>query len=235
MYQIYKITNSVNGKIYVGQTMRSLGQRWKDHVRFAAKGRKIYFCSAIRKYEANSFTIEQIAVAETREEANALERHWIKELNTTDNSVGYNSTVGGEGFSSGVLNPYFGQDRSGSNNPNFGKPMSEEQKAKISLTLTGLLVGEKNPFFGKKHTEETRRLISEQQRGQKRKPCSEEKKRKISEAQKGRTKSEEMKQRIRETCKGRIVTPEAEANRLASYLRTVAKRKAQQVAELVLQ
>lgn len=58
----------------------------------------------------------------------------------------------------------------GEKNPNYGKPLSDEQKAKISLKLTGMkknldFNGEKNPFFGKNHTNSTRAHLSAIRRG----------------------------------------------------------------------
>ena len=47
----------------------------------------------------------------------------------------------------------------GTNNPNFGKKLTEEQRNKISLSRIGKYGGEKNSFYGKKHTDETRKIL----------------------------------------------------------------------------
>lgn len=205
---IYCITNTVNGKKYVGKTVQNLEDRWDDHVALARTGRKIYFMNAIRKYGPDAFEKSILETIEDEELLSDAERKWILELNTTDHMVGYNSTFGGEGFSTGSLNPKVLNPKYGPDNPAYGVPKSEEQKEKIRKSLTGLLVGEKNPFYGKKHSEETKRRISEVQIGKKRGPCPEEKKQRISQAQKGRTFTEEHKAKLSAAKVGRTLSPE---------------------------
>jgi group I intron endonuclease len=208
---IYCARNIKNDKKYVGKTVQTLQERWDGHVMFAhtERGWGIYFCRAIRKYGPDSF---ELSVLETvsDEDLNTAERRWIAALHTTDRSIGYNSTEGGEGFSTGDLNPSRLNPRKGPDNWCYGKPKPIEVREKISKSLTGLLVGEKNPFFGKTHTEETKRHISEIQIGQKRGPCSEEKKKKISEAQKGRKLTEEHKEKLKAAKVGKPGHPQSE-------------------------
>ena len=47
---VYKITNRVNGKSYIGHSVRTLEQRWKSHLSSVRQGSKFRFHSAIRKY-----------------------------------------------------------------------------------------------------------------------------------------------------------------------------------------
>lgn len=207
MGTIYCITNTVNGKKYVGKTVQDPRDRWDDHVRLANTGKRIYFSNAIRKYGPDAFDLSILETTEN-EDLSGLERKWIAELKTFDHDLGYNSTEGGEGFSTGDLNPSRLNPRKGPDNWAYGRTLPEEIKEKISKTLTGLLVGEKNPFYGKKHSEETKRRISEIQIGQKRGPCSEEKKRKISQSQKGRILTEEHKAKLSAAKAGRTLSPE---------------------------
>lgn len=93
--KIYVVTNKINGKQYVGQTVRDLGDRLKRHFNDAEKGDDLYFHRAILKYGKENFLIEEIDTAETREELNKKEIYWIGKLDTYKN--GYNSTLGGEG------------------------------------------------------------------------------------------------------------------------------------------
>lgn len=93
---IYKITNLVNGKLYAGQTVRSLGDRWADHKRDARKGIEYPLYSAIRKYGAENFIIEMIDSANSLGRLNELEKIWIYKLNSrTKNGMGYNVLEGG--------------------------------------------------------------------------------------------------------------------------------------------
>lgn len=206
---IYCARNIKNDKKYIGKTVQTLEDRWGGHLDFAFtdRGWNIYFCRAIRKYGANSF---ELSILETipDEELNVAERKWIAELRTSDHKIGYNSTEGGEGFSTGDLNPSRLNPRRGPDNWCYGKPKPIEVREKISKSLMGLLVGEKNPFFGKTHTEETKKHIGDIQRGQKRGPCSEQKKQKISEAQKGRTLTEEHKVKLSKAKLGKKLSPE---------------------------
>lgn len=97
---IYKVTNKVNGKIYVGLTTDSLENRLKSHINDAMATKKNRpFYNAIRKYGQENFFIEQI---EEVDNDLLLEREklWIKEMHSyigDERSCGYNATKGGEG------------------------------------------------------------------------------------------------------------------------------------------
>lgn len=88
---IYLATNNVNGKCYVGQTIRSLEARWKDHCRTKDDN---YFHNAIRKYGSENFTVKVLDTAETEQELDLKEIYWIKKLNTLSPN-GYNLREGG--------------------------------------------------------------------------------------------------------------------------------------------
>jgi group I intron endonuclease len=90
---IYCITNKVNGKKYVGQTITTLEKRWKDHL-LDSKHLNYYFYKAIRKYGSDCWELE---ILEETEDLAERERFWIKKLGTFNNSqIGYNCTSGGE-------------------------------------------------------------------------------------------------------------------------------------------
>jgi len=117
---IYKITNKTNGMTYVGQTARSLNQRMVEHL---ANGRTSYIDRALRKYGINSFLVDVIDTAETKEELDAKERYYIQLFNSKVPN-GYNLTDGGEG--------QIGVHRYGADNPNYGKHHSEAAKRKMA-------------------------------------------------------------------------------------------------------
>ena len=97
MGYIYCITNLINGKKYIGQTVRSIQDRFKDHSHQAYRpendSRPI--CRAIRKYGIENFSIEQIEEVEN-DLLNEREIYWIQEFQTYGKN-GYNATKGGDG------------------------------------------------------------------------------------------------------------------------------------------
>lgn len=92
---IYKITNIINNKVYIGLTTESLQARWKNHLQQAKKNKKPLYYS-IRKYGIENFSVEIIDEAKTIEELGELERFYIQKYNSTNPKYGYNITAGGE-------------------------------------------------------------------------------------------------------------------------------------------
>ncbi len=97
MIRIYVITNTVNGKMYVGQTGGKPNQRWKEHLRCANKGEQHPLYHAMRKYGRDKFQYDEIASFETKEEANNAEHLWIILTNAHTSRNGYVCTWGGDG------------------------------------------------------------------------------------------------------------------------------------------
>ena len=91
MPYIYKITNKINGKMYIGQTVNTIEIRFKRHVSDAYNGKEMAISKAIRKYGADNFTIEVIEECE-REYLDEKEKYWIKYYDSVN--VGYNMTDG---------------------------------------------------------------------------------------------------------------------------------------------
>ena len=91
---IYKITNLINGKVYIGQTRREFEQRMKEHQNAAARGERSYIGNAIAKYGWNNFSAE--IIAETSDEAvlDELEKYYIQKYKS--NIAGYNLALGGD-------------------------------------------------------------------------------------------------------------------------------------------
>lgn len=97
---IYKITNKINNKIYIGQTRFTIQQRFKQHI-YEAKNQKDNFPLhlAIYKYGIQNFQIEKIEQVQDSL-LNEREIYWIKTLNSyIKDGNGYNCTLGGEGNS----------------------------------------------------------------------------------------------------------------------------------------
>lgn len=97
LFTIYKHTNSLNGKCYIGKTKFTLEKRWQNHVNTAIKGHKSHFANAIRSLSLDSWVHEILEVVNTHEEANSCEIKWIKHYQSNLPSLGYNMTQGGDG------------------------------------------------------------------------------------------------------------------------------------------
>lgn len=164
---IYKITNRVNGKVYIGQTIRSLEHRWKQHC--SKSSGCIYIHRAIQKYGKENFTVEQIDVASDREELNKKEQYWIQHYDCIA-PKGYNMTTGGDNFErcddsrekirkrqTGETNSFYGKTHS----DEVKKRFSEQRKGENNAMYGSARFGEKNPMYGKHHSEETKQLYRE--------------------------------------------------------------------------
>jgi group I intron endonuclease len=90
--RVYLITNQVNGKKYVGQTVGTLSQRMRQHCSLKSHCRALSL--AIAKYGKASFSIEELATAETLEALNALEMEFVSLLSCLS-PHGYNLKEGG--------------------------------------------------------------------------------------------------------------------------------------------
>ena len=181
---IYCVTCLPTGKLYFGQTVTPIGDRWVRHLSSSKKGSNHKFHRAIRKYGEENFIVEEVLTvsAPTKEilkkKLDYVEMRLIKRFNTKID--GYNSTDGG---AKGTV----------------GLKMSEEAKKKISEAkrrenlsaeqrkkLSESKIGEKNPFYHRTHSEDSRKRISEKKRGENHhffgKKFTDEHRKKLSEA-----------------------------------------------------
>ena len=101
MAYIYKISNNINNKVYIGKTISTIENRWAQH-KYDYKnrsGEKRPLYEAMKKYGIEYFYIEQIEECPT-ELVEEREKYWIKYYNSYigfPNSRGYNATLGGDG------------------------------------------------------------------------------------------------------------------------------------------
>ena len=97
MAYIYKITNTINGKSYIGKTEYDPPERrWKQHIAESKKDRSSSraLCRALQKYSIEKFSFQ---VLEKTDKPNEREQYYIQYYNTYHN--GYNETLGGDGAS----------------------------------------------------------------------------------------------------------------------------------------
>ena len=206
---IYKITNNLNNKIYIGLKTKTVEESESYY------GSGIAIKQAIKKYGKDNFT--KTILERDITDYDYLcerERHYIDIYDAQEN--GYNITRGGKGATGYKHSEETKRKRSESLK---GRLLSEEHKRKISEILKSknrkMTDAEKehlrNINLGRKHgpaSEERRRKLSEAHMG---KTLTEEHKRNIGKAQKGKKVgplSEEQKRKISEALKGRPLTEE---------------------------
>lgn len=170
---VYLITNKINNKKYIGQTTRSLKDRWLAHTYRANHNKHLY--AAIQKYGKESFEIKKIDQASSKEELDSKEIFWISFYDTINTEKGYNKRIGGTVNSKlseetkikiskankGRKLPKksietrlkMSKSRTGKLNPMYGTKMSDKQKEKLKIA------NQKRKGF--KHTEETKNKIRE--------------------------------------------------------------------------
>lgn len=94
--KIYKITNLINGKMYIGLTTEPISVRWSGHKSYCKTDNNIYLYNSMNKYGIENFKIEAIITGiKSMSELYEMEKLYIKKYNTFKN--GYNLTLGGEG------------------------------------------------------------------------------------------------------------------------------------------
>lgn len=185
--EIYKVTNKINGKAYIGKTSKGLERRMAEHLKSASHGSQHVFHKAIRKYGSQSFEWFIVDIADSLDILNEKEIYWISYFNTKIPN-GYNITDGGDG----------GPIMKGNDNPSKrpavrkklseasrGRTCSKETVLKISQSLKGhsYSIGEKNGMYGKHHSQGTKKKMSKDRKG---KPKSEATRKKIGESIKGK-------------------------------------------------
>lgn len=182
---VYGAECLINHKIYVGQTTRSIKERFREHAK-ASCGTIIG--KAIRKYGLENFIVVILAVCNTKAELDEQEIAWIKRLNCKGDG-GYNLTDGGEG-TPGVP----------------GRKYTEAEKANLSAKLKGrkftpehcAAISEGNK--GRVHSEVTKAKISKTLTGRK---LSDAQRASISAGKKGKKKSAETRKRMSEAALNR--------------------------------
>ena len=93
---IYKSTNKITGKIYIGQTTHTLDKRIKGHIKESKIESNRPFMLSINKYGEDNFEFETIDSADNLDELNNKEIYWIDFYNSVSPN-GYNVTGGGQG------------------------------------------------------------------------------------------------------------------------------------------
>jgi group I intron endonuclease len=221
---IYKAINTINKKVYIGQTTRCFDRRKKQHIISSKNGSKVKFHLAINKYGEENFCWEILCDCYDLKQLNIMEEFYIWKLNSTNKEYGYNIKFGGGNFklsqetknkigekSKGRRHSYesrikMSESRRGENHFRFGKQLTDDHKKKLSIAKTGY-----------KHSESSKLKMSISRMGEKnvnygkRFNMSQETKNKISNSLSGpknhmwgKKHSEETRNKMREKSIGRI-------------------------------
>ena len=154
MYEIYKITNVLNKKNYIGITSRGIEVRFKEHLAAARYGKDKYpFHSALKKYGEENFKIEVIDTCDTIEQARLLECKYIKIFHSYIQEDGYNATLGGD------INAHL----CGENSPRAKIDYDDFLEIKEQLETTNLFfkeIAEKIPGCSEKMIDEINRGLT---------------------------------------------------------------------------
>ena len=146
---VYRITNTVNGKIYIGKTCnKNPSNRWLRHLA-VAKSRRTdnntyqILHKAINRYGKENFLFEIIEECASNDLGCEREIFWIAHYKSNvhqyGKKFGYNLTAGGDG--------------------SLGFRHSQKSKDLMSQSRKGTRLGEENTFYGKHHTEEAKQKI----------------------------------------------------------------------------
>lgn len=136
---IYKITNNINNKVYIGQTTNSLNERireYRNEYKYNPNSRPII--RAMNKYGFNNFNFEIIDKTDSKLELDELERKYIKEYNSLITQNGYNVELGGSGKGkhSKETRRKISEAQIGKLNHMFGKTGKLNKTSKKILELT---------------------------------------------------------------------------------------------------
>jgi group I intron endonuclease len=209
---VYKVTNLINGKIYIGQEKKYTPS-------YYGSGELIK--NVILEFGKDNFIKEIIEYCNSPKILNEREIFWIKELNSRDRSVGYNISAGGSSFimneeiackiSEALKGKYIGTKAF-----RYGFKITEEHKKILSDRLKG-----------KSFSEEHKKKLSEKRKGIK---LSEVTKKKLSEAHSNKKLSESHKLKISLGLEGRIVSDKTKNKLKESNINKTQKNSKSAVA-----
>lgn len=178
-HYIYRITNLINGKVYIGQT-NNLRRRWNEHKSF--RNGTTIIAKAINKHGSDNFSFKCIEICDSLTESN-LQEAWQIMINNSLVPIGYNVELGGS------VNKHTQETLDKIAASNRGKIRSLETKKKLS-----------DSHKGHKPSKETLDKLSKIRKGR---IVSEETKKKMSQAKLGKIVTKKTRDKISNTLKGK--------------------------------
>jgi group I intron endonuclease len=193
---IYKATNQINGKVYIGKTIKTLAKRKGGHINTSRSKNPQYFHKELIEEGIDIKNLKWEVIYECDEVMlDMMETFKIMINKAHYTEGGYNRTWGG--------------DDTPANDPETRRKIGKAHKGKIVSEETRKKLSEASK--GRKITEETKKKMSKSHMGNKSntgRKLTDEHKQNIGKSTKGKIVSEETKQKISKTLKGHIVTDE---------------------------
>lgn len=147
---IYLIKNKINNKIYIGQTIHSFSERYKNGN--LLNTHNIHLKRAVLKFGHENFYVDEVFdIAYSKEDLDKLEDMYIKIYKSYNRKYGYNLRLGGS------RGKHSEESKQKNRKAHLGRKLPKEFCKAISIRTKG----ERNPFYGKHHTEKSRMKISE--------------------------------------------------------------------------
>ncbi|MBP5169870.1 MAG: GIY-YIG nuclease family protein [Oscillospiraceae bacterium] len=195
---IYALKNAKNGKVYIGQSV-NLEKRRRTHFWLLRSNRHYnkHLQGAFNNGDVFEFSV--IETCNSKEECNQREIYWIREFDATNPAVGYNLCAGGESTTGRICSENTKHRISASRTGKKSDPeVVERRKQSFQEHLKN------DPAFAKEHKEKMHQIAKDRGFGGHNRgvPCSEEKKRILSEKLKGRNVSDDHKKKLRELYSG---------------------------------
>jgi len=150
---IYKTTNLINGKFYIGKDS-------KNNPYYLGSGKILK--QAIKKYGKRNFKKEILEFCSSFEDLNIKEKYWIKTLDAQNLSIAYNIKEGGD--NNPILNIEIRNEKL--SKALKGRVLTKEHRKNIKKNHHDVK-GENNPMFGKKHSDEVKEFSRKLNTGRK--------------------------------------------------------------------
>lgn len=180
MGYIYKITNDVTNKVYIGKTTSAIEKRYKEHIKQSKYNNKYHLYRAMNKYGLEHFHIEEIEEC-LSDKLSEREKYWIKYYDSFKN--GYNMTMGGDGNLiynyKEIANKFLELKNEKKTAIFFECSPSIVQKACVEYNIE-IPKGSTKEFWESKEGQIKKEKLSNYMKNRSKKPVSEEARRKMS-------------------------------------------------------
>jgi group I intron endonuclease len=234
---VYLVTNSANGKRYVGISKDNHpGRRWAVHVQHARTSKSgVRLHEAIRTYGEAAFVVEHIASARTWSDLEATEIAIIAQYGTYRSKTGYNMTCGGDGTLGNIRSE---DSRAKISERQMGRVHSAETRARIAAKASGrkaspeAIEANRRGQVGRKMNPEAIAKTAASHRGMKRSPetCAA-----IGASHLGRVHSDEHRAKVSVAKRGKPLSAEHRAAKAAAQIgRAVSQATRAKIAATLL-